>query len=129
MLFLATMIPSWKLVLFVIGICCLLPILILSIIVMIKLAHKHRINMRKLKQIEKENKPKKGKNNKVTYLNYFGGEANILEVSKNLSRVTVKVNDIKLVDLQALKNEGIGIMITGNVIKCSSQAFADQIED
>ena len=29
---------------------------------------------------------------------------------------------------KALKEKGIGVMITGNTIKCSSQEFADQIE-
>ena len=48
---------------------------------------------------------------------------------RKLKLVSVEVKDVKLVDFDALKNEGIGVMVTRNTIKCSSQAFADQISD
>ena len=49
-------------------------------------------------------------------------------MSKNLSRVTVEVKDLELVQLDDLKAMGVGVMITGNVVKCSSQSFADQVK-
>lgn len=65
----------------------------------------------------------------IRYLDYFGGDDNIISVTKNLSRVTVIVKDVELVNLESIKNQGIGVMITGNTIKCSSQEFADQIKE
>ena len=108
--------PQMRLVFFIVFGCCFIPIFILIMIVFFKMVFKHHKKMR--------NANKKGKSN---YLEYFG-EDNVLSVSKNLSRVTVEVKDVNLVNLNALKENGIGVMITGNTIKCSSQKFADEIE-
>lgn len=135
MLYFLSIEPNAKLVLMVIGICCILPILVIGLILLGKIIYKHRINMRKLREMEKngdivkEKKAKKTKTLNVNYLAFFGGDNNIVSISKNLSRVSVEVKDVKLVDFDALKNEGIGVMVTRNTIKCSSQAFADQISD
>lgn len=133
MLYFLSIEPSAKLVLIVIGICCILPILVISLILFGKIVYKHCVNERKLKEMEKngdivrEKKKKKTKISNLNYLAFFGGDDNILSISKNLSRVSIEVKDIKLVNFDALKNEGIGVMVTKNTIKCSSQAFADQI--
>lgn len=125
--------PQFELILWVITCVCVLPIVILAMVVFIKLVIKHHRNVKILKkngtppiQVEKVKKNKK----QITtnYLSYFGDDNNIVSVSKNLSRVTIEVKALEQVDLEGLKKEGVGILITGNVIKCSSQAFADQIE-
>lgn len=108
--------PQLMLVFFVIFICCFVPIFILVIITFIKFFAKQRRKMKK-------------KTSNALYLSYFGPSENIISVSKNLSRVTVEVADIDLVNLEGLKEEGIGVLVSGNIIKCSSQAFADQIEN
>ena len=80
--------------------------------------------------IKTEKTCSKSKNNStIRYLDYFGGDDNIISVTKNLSRVSVIVKDVDLVNLESIKNQGIGVMITGNTIKCSSQEFADQIKE
>lgn len=118
--------PQFELILWVITCVCVLPIVILAMVVFIKLVIKHHRNVKILIQVEKVKKNKK----QITtnYLSYFGDDNNIVSVSKNLSRVTIEVKALEQVDLEGLKKEGVGILITGNVIKCSSQAFADQIE-
>lgn len=124
---------QFELVLWVILCVCILPIVILAMIVFIKLVIKHQKNIKILKesgvpevQLEKPNRKKK--KNAINYITYFGNDNNIVSVSKNLSRVTIEVKDLEQVDLEGLKKEGVGVFITGNVIKCSSQAFADQVE-
>lgn len=124
---------EFELVLWIITIVCILPILVIATIAFVKLVIKNRENKKILKNANApEVKLKKGKKeSKVSqnYLSYFGSEDNILSISKNLTRVTIEVKNLEMVDLEGLKKEGVGVLITGNVIKCSSQAFADQIEN
>ena len=108
--------PQMRLVFFIVFGCCFIPIFLMIMVVFFKMVFKHHKKMRTA-----------SKKAKSDYLEYFG-EDNVLSVSKNLSRVTVEVKDVNLVNLAALKEKGIGVMITGNTIKCSSQEFADQIE-
>lgn len=110
--------PQMRLVFFIIFGCCFIPIFVLVIVCFIKLVLKHK---KKVNDFKKANSNPK-------YLEFFGGDDNVVSVSKNLSRVTVEVKDVELVNLNALKEQGIGVMITGNTIKCSSQTFADQIQ-
>lgn len=98
--------------------CCFIPIFALVVVCFIKLL---------LKQKKRVSKSKN--NSTIRYLDYFGGDDNIISVTKNLSRVSVIVKDVDLVNLESIKNQGIGVMITGNTIKCSSQEFADQIKE
>lgn len=53
MLYFLSIEPNAKLVLMVIGICCILPILVIGLILLAKIIYKHRINMRKLREMEK----------------------------------------------------------------------------
>ena len=53
MLYFLSIEPNAKLVLMVIGICCILPILVIGLILLGKIIYKHRINMRKLREMEK----------------------------------------------------------------------------
>ncbi len=109
--------PQMRLVFFIVFGCCFIPIFILVMVVFFKMVFKHH---KKMKNVNKKIN--------ANYLEYFGDD-NVLNVSKNLSRVTVEVKDVNLVNLNALKEKGIGVMITGNTIKCSSQEFANQIEE
>lgn len=106
--------PQMRLVFFIVFGCCFIPIFILVMINFFRIIFKHRSRVIKQKK-------------QIAYLDYFGDD-NVISVSKNLTRVTVVVKDVEKVDLEQLKQLGIGIMITGNTIKCSSQAFADQVE-
>lgn len=109
--------PQIRLVFFIVFGCCFVPIFILIMFCFIRLLVRH------FKRVSK-----KGPKNAPKYLEYFGGDDNIINVTKQLSRVTVEVKDLEKVDFNILKEQGIGVMITGNVVKCSSQTFADQIE-
>lgn len=125
--------PQFELILWVITIVCVLPIVALALIVFIKLIIKNQKNKKALKEagapdVKLEKGKKKKKQTTTNYLAYFGNENNVVSVSKNLTRVTIEVKELEQVDLEGLKKEGVGILITGNVIKCSSQAFADQID-
>ena len=84
-----------------------------------------------VKQLIKRIKKLNNSNNKssnIQYLDFFGGSENIVSVTKNLTRVTVEVVDLEKVNLEKLRELGIGVFITGNVIKCSSAEFAEQIK-
>lgn len=60
---------------------------------------------------------------KEKYLALFGDE-NIISISSNMNRVTVEVNDINIVNFDGLRSLGVGVLISGNTIKCSSGKFA-----
>lgn len=56
----------------------------------------------------------------VLFLDVYGGEENILEVNREISRITVKVKDVEAVKLEDLKELGAnGILVMGNQIKAS----------
>jgi len=56
----------------------------------------------------------------------FGGRENIISVYHEMSRLTVKVNDLTKANLEELKSLGAtGILVMGNDIKCG---FGDQAE-
>ncbi len=58
----------------------------------------------------------------------YGGKDNIVEVTKELSRVTVKVKDLEKVDLEVLKELGAdGILVVGDTVKCSFKERSENI--
>jgi preprotein translocase subunit YajC len=59
----------------------------------------------------------------------FGGYENILETSRQLNRILVKVQNKALVQFDVLKAMNVGTQITGNIIKCSSEKLAIALEN
>lgn len=58
----------------------------------------------------------------------YGSKENIVDVQKELNRVTVSVLDIEKVDLEKLKELGAdGILVAGNVVKCSFKERSENI--
>lgn len=106
--------------LFIILIVMGIPIAILFIVVLVKFIIKN------VKRVSKKNVSKEDIMNK--YLIPFG-EDNIISISTNMRRVSVEVKDIRKIDIEGLKNLGVGVLITGNVVKCLSDEFAKVIEN
>ena len=104
----------------IICLCCfLIPVVTLALVVFVKMLIKaiknnHRIKKEEIVDVQ------------TKYLSLFG-EDNIISVSKNMTRVSVEVKDLDKVNFDGLKNLNVGILITGNVIKCSSKEFAENI--
>ena len=90
------------------------PVIVLAIIIFIK-------------QIVKASKKMNKKVINFDYEAYFGGKDNIENIEVVMSRVNVTVKDLEKVQLEELKNQGIGLLISGNVVKCSNQDFADKV--
>lgn len=90
------------------------PVIIIAIIIFIKLIVKQAKRMREAKD-------------EVGYEEYFGGADNITNIEVVLSRVNVTVKDLEKVKLEDLKNLGMGILVSGNVVKCANQEFADKV--
>ena len=102
---------------FWIVICCFtIPIFTLLIIVVIKQILKHA-------KRDKRNQVNVG----VNYLSMFGPSDNIVSVHTEMNRAIIEVVDVSLIDKEKLKELNIGIMISGNVIKCSSEAMVDAL--
>ena len=107
----------WQLAIIIALVCFLVPVVTLSIIVVIK------------KIIRIFIKTKKGVKantslSKEAFLALFGPE-NVISVDTVMTRVIVEVKDVDLVNLDELKKLNVGILITGNVIKCSSEEYAN----
>lgn len=96
-----------------------IPTLILLFIVVGKLLIKHIKRNRKPKQTKEDIQNK--------YLAPFGVD-NVLSMSVEMTRVTIEVADLSKVDFDGLRALGVGILISGNVVKCSSKEFAESIE-
>ena len=105
-----------KLALIIALLCFLIPIIVLSIIVVIK-------KIIKIFRKTKSSKPKTSLS-KDKFLSLFGKD-NILNLDVVMTRVIVEVNDLDLVNIEELKKLNIGVLISGNVIKCSSEDYAE----
>jgi hypothetical protein len=90
----------------------IIPIAILIIVVLIKMA------VKKLKK-------KTGKPVTNDIIDMFGGTDNILSVKRDLTRVTVELKNLEAVDLDRLQALNVGTLIVGNTIKCSSEEIAE----
>ena len=101
---------------FIALICITVPVIILALIIFIKMIVK---NMKKMRAAKEE----------VDYEILFGGKDNIVSIEVVLSRVNVEVKDVDKVQLDELKNQGIGVLISGNMVKCSNQSFADKVNN
>lgn len=81
------------------------------------------------KRQRKRNKKSKGAVEQNEAVLIFGGYENILETSRQLNRILVKVQNKALVQFDVLKAMNVGTQITGNIIKCSSEKLAIALED
>ncbi len=93
----------------------IVPIGVLLIVALVKFIIKNVKRNREKIESDEEIKNK--------YLTLFG-EENIISISSNMNRVTVDVTDINKVNFDGLRNLGVGVLISGNTIKCSSAKFA-----
>ena len=59
----------------------------------------------------------------------FGGNDNIISIKKEMTRVAVEVKDLEQVNLEGLKALQIGVLIMGNVVKCSSKELVESLEE
>jgi hypothetical protein len=90
----------------------IIPIAILIVVVLIKLA------VKKLKK-------KTGKPVTNDIIDMFGGADNIVSVKRELTRVSVELKNLDEVDLSKLQALNVGTLIVGNTIKCSSEEIAN----
>lgn len=93
----------------------IIPVSIVAIIAFIKVLTKHIARTRQKVETKEDIKNK--------FIAPFGDD-NIISMSVNMNRVTVEVKNINIVSFDGLKNLGVGVLISGNTIKCSSQEFA-----
>lgn len=93
----------------------IVPIGVLLIIAVVKFIVKNAKRNHKKVESDEDIKNK--------YLALFG-EENIISISSNMNRVTVDVADINKVNFDGLRSLGVGVLISGNTIKCSSAKFA-----
>ena len=107
--------PPFMLPLIIALILMIVPISVLLIIAVVKFIVK---NVKR-----NHNKVETDEDIKNKYLALFG-EENIISISSNMNRVTVDVADINKVNFDGLRNLGVGVLISGNTIKCSSAKFA-----
>jgi phosphotransferase system IIB component len=110
------LIKDTDLALYIILLFSIIPILILSVIVLIKILIK-RSHLKPVK-VSKTN----------DLIPIFGGEENILSVKRDLNRVSIEVKDLEVVDMEKLKALNVGTLIVGNTIKCSSEEIAKAFE-
>ena len=62
-------------------------------------------------------------------LEALGGSDNIISSNVEMSRVTIEVNDIELINGEALKEIGAsGVLLVGNKVKCSFNENAKEVQ-
>jgi len=96
----------------------IIPIAIILILVVVASA----IRFKKYRDFNKEvdkNKAVDPEQQEIFFKSY-GGKDNIINVSHELSRITVEVKDIELVNLESLQALGAkGVLVMGNTVKAS----------
>lgn len=103
--------------------CFFLPIFILTMIVCVKTI------LRKRKEIYGRKKDVKVSEETRDYYAIFGGNDNIESIKKEMTRVSITVKNMKQVNLDELRELKIGILISGNTIKCSSAMLVEYFEE
>ncbi len=120
-MFLEEEIPVWLILLESLWI--VVPILILAVVASVIAIKKRKKNFKLSKDIKIDYDAVQ--TNELS--NLFGVD-NIIDVSVDMSRVTVEVKDIDLVDATGLQEYGAsGILLVGNKVKCSFKDDADNI--
>lgn len=95
---------------------CTIPMfLIIFVIALIALIK--RIKMAKLYKKEKSND---NIELQETLLSALGGKENIISVNVEMSRLTITLKDIDVINPDVLKKSGAnGVLLVGNMVKCS----------
>lgn len=107
----------------IVAIVTLVPIFLLIVVATV-IGLIKRIRMAKL---YKKNSVSANDELKIKLLEALGNEDNITNVSAEMSRLTITVKDIDLVNADLLKEYGAnGVLLMGNMVKCS---FADKAEE
>lgn len=101
---------------------CLLPIAAVIVFALIK-----TIKFAKKKQSFIEEESENTIEQKAVFYEAYGGESNVKEIVNEMSRITVTVEDIDLVNTEKLKELGAtGILLVGNQVKCG---FGDRAKN
>lgn len=102
---------------------CVIPVLILMVVAIIVAIRK---NIKQSKQrFENVEEQEIDLEQKKLFIEAFGGDDNILEVSKDMSRLNVKVLNIDKVRSEEIKSLGAtGVLLVGDTVKAS---FGDRI--
>lgn len=118
--FLASGITPQTLPLIIAAILIIVPVSIVAIIAFVKVLIKHINRTKKNVETKQDIKNK--------FIAPFGDD-NIVSMNVNMNRVTVEVKDINAVSFDGLRNLGVGVLISGNTVKCSSQEFAKIVSE
>lgn len=106
----------------ILAICVVVPIFVLIIVAFI-IALIKRIKMAKKYNPNNKQLP----NEQATLLLSALGENNIISVNVEMSRLTIEVKDVDLVQPEKIKEAGAnGVLLVGNKVKCS---FGDKAEE
>ena len=96
---------------------CILPIIILMVYAIIVAIRK---NLVRSKEREEAIRASEDDSQRQLFIDLFGGEDNIEDVSLQMSRVSVTVKAMDKVKAEELKEMGAaGVLLVGNVVKCS----------
>ena len=106
---------EWALLLLAI---CIIPIAILCVFAIVKTI---RIKKKEAKAREEAASEEViDIDQRKIFYDAYGGEENVLEVSLEMSRITVKVADLEKVDAERLKELGAtGVLIVSDMVKAS----------
>ena len=118
--FLASGITPQTLPLIIAAILIIVPVSIVAIIAFVKVLIKHINRTKKNVETKQDIKNK--------FIAPFGDD-NIVSMNVNMNRVTVEVKDINAVSFDGLRNLGVGVLISGHTVKCSSQEFAKIVSE
>lgn len=118
--FLASGITPQTLPLIIAAFLIIVPVSIVAIIAFVKVLIKHINRTKKSVETKQDIKNK--------FIAPFGDD-NIVSMNVNMNRVTVEVKDINAVSFDGLRNLGVGVLISGNTVKCSSQEFAKIVSE
>jgi phosphotransferase system IIB component len=96
------------------------PIILLSLFVFVRIFIKGLKSGRKVEKLDIDT---------GIILDAFGGKDNITDVVREMSRVTITLKDIELINKDMLMNLGAtGILLVGDKVKCNFKEKAEAVE-
>lgn len=97
---------------------CLIPIVVLLVVAIVLTANRKRKEEKQRREKIKEEPVSEFQ--KEVFLDAYGGENNVVDIIREMGRITVSVKDLSLVNGEKLKDLGAkGVLLVGSMVKAS----------
>lgn len=110
----------------IILICCIVPVAVLIVLALVLRIRNSRLSSKN--GVESAPSLEEDKEQRANFLDAYGGEDNVLEISLERSKISVKVKEVDKVNGDRLKELGaVNVIIIGNEVRSSYSDRASSV--